>query len=57
MKTHWFFTNSETLHIWTYALGNHPSTTYRFENKKDFNRKIKAFLKDGYEFIKDQAKS
>ncbi len=53
---HWFYINSESLTIWTYGLGNHPSSTYRFEDKKDFKLRIKCFLDDGYEFIKDQAK-
>ena len=56
MKSHWFYTNSESLYIWTYALGDHPTRTYHFEEKEDFDRQVKAFLADGYEFIKDQAK-
>jgi len=53
---HWFYINSESLTIWTYGLGNHPTATYRFEDKEDFELRIKSFLDDGYEFIKDQAK-
>lgn len=54
--THWFFTNSEDLMVFTYGLGDHPSNTHRFQNKEDFQNKIKLLTNDGYEFIKDQAK-
>jgi hypothetical protein len=54
--THWFFTNSNTLMIWTYALGDRPAQEYRFEDEKDFNNKIKALKEDGYKFERDQSK-
>jgi hypothetical protein len=57
MKPHWFFTNSVDLIIWTYGLGNHPSATYKFDNRKDFDKKVKQLKSDNYEFIKDQPKS
>jgi hypothetical protein len=53
--SHWFFINSNTLSIFTYGSGNHPTATHRYENKVDFDRQIEAFKKDGYKFIKDQA--
>jgi hypothetical protein len=55
--SHWFFINSERLEIYTYGLGNHPTNTHRFEDKEIFQAKIKALTSDGFEFIKDQAKS
>ena len=55
MKTHWFFINSELLTIHTYGSGDHPTKTYHFEDKIDFNNKIEQLKKDDYEFRKDQA--
>lgn len=54
--SHWFFINSERLEIYTYGLGDYPTTTHRFEDKKDFETKIKALASDGFHYIKDQAK-
>ncbi len=51
----WFFTNSETLHIFTYGSGERPARTYHYEEKQDFENAIDRFKKDGYQFIKDQA--
>jgi hypothetical protein len=42
--------------IWTYALGNHASREYRFEDEQDFKNKIEALIKDGYKFERDQSK-
>ena len=53
--THWFFTNSNSLTIWVYALGDHPSITYNFKCSQAFENKIESLKEDGYEFIKDQA--
>lgn len=55
MKTHWFFINSRLLTIYTYGSGNHPTKTYLFEDKEEFNNKINQLKNDGYRFIKDQA--
>ena len=57
MKTkdsHWFFTNSNSLTIWVYGLGDHPSIAYNFNCSRAFEDKIKELKEDGYEFIKDQ---
>jgi hypothetical protein len=53
---HWFYTNSKLLEIYTYGPKDHPTKTYRWEDKRDFDRQVKMFLKEGYEFIRDQAK-
>ena len=51
----WFFINSRLLTIYTYGSGNHPTKTYLFEDKEEFNNKINQLKNDGYRFIKDQA--
>jgi hypothetical protein len=53
--THWFFTNSNALTIYVYGLGDHPSITYNFNCRENFENKMQALKQDGYEFIKDQA--
>ncbi len=55
MKTHWFYIHSKLLTIYTYGSGNHPTKTYLFEDKEEFNNKINQLKNDGYRFIKDQA--
>jgi len=50
----WFFTNSATLHIHTQGAGSKTARTYSYQSKEDFQKAIKGFLKDGYDFIKDQ---
>ena len=55
MKTHWFYIHSRLLTIYTYGNGNHPTKTYLFEDKEEFNNKINQLKNDGYRFIKDQA--
>ena len=55
MKTRWFFINSKLLTIYTYGSGDHPTKTYLFEDKEEFNNKINQLKNDGYRFIKDQA--
>ena len=55
-KTHWFYINSNKMEIYTYGKGNHPTTTYTFEEKEDYDAAVKRFMEsDEYEFIKDQA--
>jgi hypothetical protein len=55
-SSHWFFTNSNTFLIWTYALGDHPSNSHQFDNQEDFDLKVQQLIEDGYEFIRDQSK-
>ena len=37
---HWFYIHSKLLTIYTYGNGNHPTKTYLFEDKEEFNNKI-----------------
>jgi len=55
-SSYWFFTNSNTFLIWTYALGEHHSNSYQFEDEEDFDLKVRHLIEDGYEFIRDQSK-
>lgn len=50
----WFFSNSELLQIRTYGKGDRPTKTYNYQSKEDLRKAIKGFIKDGYDFIKDQ---
>jgi hypothetical protein len=56
-KELWFFTNSQFLCIFTYGSGDRPTRTYRYQSKQDFKKAVDGFKKDGYKFIKDQAKN
>jgi hypothetical protein len=55
-KELWFFTNSDDLLIYTYGSGDTPTHTHKHKDKKSFQKAINALKKDGYKFIKDQAK-
>ncbi len=55
-KSHWFYTNSRLLEIYTYGKGDHPTVTYTFDEKEDFEEMVNRLLKSGeYDFIRDQA--
>lgn len=56
-KELWFFTNSDDLLIYTYGSGDTPTHTHKYKDKKSFRKAIDALKKDGYKFIKDQAKN
>lgn len=56
-KKFWFFTNSADLLIYTYGSGDTPTRTIKHKDKKSFQKQINRLKKDGYEFIKDQAKN
>jgi hypothetical protein len=54
--SNWFYTNTERLEIYTYGLGDHPTKTHRFQNKEDFENKIRILKAGGFEFVRDQSK-
>lgn len=56
MKSHWFFINSSTLEIHTYGKGDHPTKTYKFDCKEDYDAQVRRFMEsDEYDFAGDQA--
>ena len=56
MKSHWFFINSNKLEIYTYGLGDHPTVTYKFDSKEDYDAEVRRFMEsDDYDFEGDQA--
>lgn len=55
-KSHWFYTNSALLEIYTYGKGDHPTVKYTFEERSEFEAMISRLIESGdYEFIRDQA--
>jgi hypothetical protein len=50
----WFFSDSEKLQIHTQGSGGKTARTYTYQSKEDLQKAIKGFIKDGYDFIKDQ---
>jgi hypothetical protein len=51
----WFFINSDSLTVYIYGPGSHPTTTRTFECADEFRSFVERLLSEGYELIKDQA--
>lgn len=50
-KSHWFYTNSNLLEIYTYGKGDHPMVKYVFDEKEEFEAMVNRLLESGdYDF-------